>query len=112
MDAGAGDELAGEIAVVMAAVPSNLVALPAVMDLDALDMVRDTLIAAIERGPVTVSAAAVERVSTNALLMLASAARSAARNDFAFAITATSAPMRAAIERLGFGARFASLLRG
>ncbi len=52
----------------------KFVALPAIVDLDALDHIRDELIDAVESGPVTVSAAAVERVATNALFMLLSAA--------------------------------------
>ena len=96
----------------MAMAPQEVIALPAVMDLDALDDVRDDLLAAIERGPVTLTGSAVERVSTNALLMLISAAETARRNDFAFAITAASAPMLAAIERLGLGPRFAAMTKG
>jgi len=95
----------------MARGPQNLVALPAVMDLDALDNVRDGLLAAIEHGPVTVSAAAVERASTNALLMLISAAETARRNTFGFAIEGVSTPMLAAIERLGLGEHFAPMLK-
>lgn len=96
----------------MAKSPQNLVTLPAVMDLDALDAARDGLIGALERGPVTVSAAAVERVSTNALLMLLSAAETARRNNIAFVIAGATGPVRAAIERLGFGERFAGLMKG
>jgi anti-anti-sigma regulatory factor len=96
----------------MAKAPQNLVTLPPVVDLDALDTVRDALIAAIERGPVKVAGAGVERISTNALMMLVSAAESARRNNFAFAITAASAPMLAAIERLGFSERFSTMMKG
>ena len=84
--------------------------MPAVVDLDALDGVRDGLIDAIEAGPGRrSSAAAVERVSTNALFMLLSAAETARRNNFPFAIAAASAPMRAAIERLGLARSFAGI---
>lgn len=96
----------------MANEPENTVILPAVIDLDALDPVRETLIAGLERGAVTISAAAVERVSTNALVMLLSAAESARRNGFSFAITGPSSAMISAIERLGFGAQFAALMEG
>lgn len=96
----------------MVVASTKLVALPAIMDLDALDLVRDGLIAAIERGPVTVSGAAVERVSTNALLMLISAAETARRNDYAFSVAEVSAPMGAAIDRLGFGESFAGMMKG
>jgi anti-anti-sigma regulatory factor len=52
---------------------SKVVALPAIVDLDALDFVRDGLIEAVELGALTVDASQVERVSTNALFMLVSA---------------------------------------
>ena len=91
---------------------TRTVALPAVIDLDALDGVRDGLIDAVELGPVTVDGRAVERVATNSLLMLLSAAETARRNSFGFEISGASAPMRAAIDRLGLRVRFTGLMRG
>jgi anti-anti-sigma regulatory factor len=91
---------------------SKNIALPAIIDLDALDSVRDKLMDVIESGSVTVSGAAVERVSTNALLMLVSAAETARRNGFSFALTKASEPMQSAIERLGFAPSFAGLIKG
>jgi anti-anti-sigma regulatory factor len=91
---------------------SKVIALPAVIDLDALDSVRDKLIDVIESGPVTVTGAAVERVSTNALLMLVSAAETARRNGYSFVLSKASEPMQAAIERLGFAPSFAGLIKG
>lgn len=88
------------------------VALPAIVDLDSLDAIRDGLIDAIEEGPVAVSAAEVERVSTNALFMLISAAETARRNHFEFAIEQPSAALTTAIERLGLGAQFSGMMRG
>jgi len=88
------------------------VALPAIIDLDSLDSIRDSLIDAIEEGAVVVSASAVERVSTNALFMLISAAESARRNNFEFAIEQPSAAMTSAIERLGLDAQFSGMMRG
>jgi anti-anti-sigma regulatory factor len=96
----------------MANASAQLVALPAVVDLDALEDVRDRLLAAMASGPVTVSGAAVERVTTNALLMLVSAAESSRRNTTDFAIEAPSKPMQVAIERLGFSEHFAEMMRG
>lgn len=96
----------------MAEPRSRTVALPAIVDLDALDTTRDELIDAVEAGPVTVSAKAVERVSTNALIMLISAAETARRNNFAFKVAGVSGPMQSAIERLGFGESFAEFLEG
>ena len=91
---------------------SKVVALPAVVDLGALDTVRDRLIDAVELGPVAVDGSRVERVATNALLMLVSAAETAKRNSYGFAITGASASMRAAIARLGLTGAFAGLMRG
>lgn len=88
------------------------VALPAVIDLDSLDGIRDGLIDAIEEGPVALSAAAVERVSTNALFMLVSAAETARRNQFDFVIEQPSAALLTAIERLGLGAQFSRMIKG
>lgn len=91
---------------------SRVVALPAIVDLDALDIVRDRMIEAVESGPVAVDASQVERVATNALFMLVSAAETAKRNSFGFTITGASAPMLAAIERLGLGGPFTGLMKG
>jgi anti-anti-sigma regulatory factor len=96
----------------MARSKTKTVALPAVIDLDTLDSVRDGLAEALEAGPVTVSAEAVERVSTNGLFLLMSAAETARRNDFSFAISDVSGPMLQAIDRLGLGQSFAALMKG
>jgi anti-anti-sigma regulatory factor len=64
------------------------ITLPEVVDLDALDSIRDQLIDAIELGSVSVDASAVQRVSTNGLLMLVSAAESARRNHNEFSVDA------------------------
>lgn len=87
-------------------------ALPTIVDLDALDVVRDGLIEAVELGAVDVDARAVERVSTNALFMLVSASETARRNHFGFSISGASAPMRSAIDRLGLSAAFDALMKG
>jgi|EndMetStandDraft_2_1072991.scaffolds.fasta_scaffold22539_3 anti-anti-sigma regulatory factor len=86
--------------------------LPAIVDLDALDVVRDGLLEAVENGSVTIDASRVDRVVTNALLMLVSAAQTARRNQYGFTITGTSAPMLAAIDRLGLAPSFSGLMRG
>jgi anti-anti-sigma regulatory factor len=87
------------------------VRLPAVVDLDALDMVRDSMIDAVELGPVEVDARQVERVATNALLMLISAAETARRNSFPFAISQASAPLLTAIDRLGLADSFRPFMK-
>ena len=91
---------------------SKIVALPAIVDLDALDFVRDGLIEAVELGTVTVDASHVERVATNALLVLISAAETAYRNSTGFSISGASAPIKAAIERLGLDDAFSGLMKG
>lgn len=91
---------------------TQAIALPAIIDLDALDGIRDGLIDAIEEGPVMVDASAVERVSTNALIMLISAAETARKNQFDFAIRQPSTTLTTAIERLGLGAQFSGMMRG
>lgn len=96
----------------MAATVAQSLALPAIVDLDALDGVRDQLVAALENGPVTIDASAVERVATNALVMLLSAAETAKRSDHAFAVSGISDPMTAAIERLGMTEVFEPLVKG
>lgn len=90
----------------------KVVALPAIVDLDALDVVRDGLIDAVELGSVEIDASKVERMSTNALFMLISAAETSRRNSFDFAISGASASMLAAIERLGLGGSFSELMKG
>ncbi len=96
----------------MASSKAKSFALPAICDLDALDTIRDGLIDLVERNSVAVSGRAVERVSTNTLLMLLSAAETARRNNFSFEITEASEAMLFAIGRLGLDAGFASMMKG
>jgi anti-anti-sigma regulatory factor len=91
---------------------SKIVALPAIVDLDALDFVRDGLIEAVELGSVSVDASQVERVSTNALFLLISAGEPARRNSLGFAIAGASEPIKAAIDRLGLDGAFSGLMKG
>ena len=95
----------------MAKQTKQTVALPEVSDLDAIDGIRDLLIDALEDGAVTVEAGAVERVSTNALLLLLSAAETARRHHFDFTIESPSAAMSAAIERLGLSTQFSGMMK-
>jgi anti-anti-sigma regulatory factor len=96
----------------MAEAHTKSIALPAVVDLDALDVVRDQLIEAVDAGPVAVNAAGVERVASNALLLLISAAETARRNGFGFSISGSSDAMQSAIERLGLTPHFAAMMKG
>jgi len=90
---------------------NQAVDLPGIIDLDAIDAIRDRLIDALELGSVVVKADAVERVSTNALLLLVSAAETARRNHFDFAIEAPSAAMTTAIDLLGLGSQFSGMMK-
>lgn len=96
----------------MAAAKMGRIALPGVVDLDALDLVRDQLIEALDAGSVEIDGAQVERVATNALFMLLSAAQTARRNRVALVVTGASLALVNAIERLGLGAQFADVLKG
>ena len=96
----------------MAQARSKSIALPAIIDLDSLDPIRDELVDAIDAGTVTVKAAAVERVATNALFMLLSAAETARRNTHAFTVSEPSEAFLAAISRLGLGSQFTGILEG
>lgn len=88
------------------------VALPRVVDLDALDEIREALLEALHAGPVEIDASAVERISTNALFMLLSAAQTAEKTGFSFTIFGASTVVAAAIEKLGLGPAFEPALKG
>ena len=96
----------------MAGQAAHAVVLPAIVDLDSLDTFRDTLIDAIEHGNAAVDGSSVERVATNALIMLLSAAATARRNNHEFSVVKTSEPMLSAIQRLGLEPDFAPLMKG
>ena len=66
----------------------------------------------IETGPARINAAAVERIATNSLLMLLSAADTARRANWSLEIAGPSPAMTGAIERLGLTPRFAALMKG
>jgi anti-anti-sigma regulatory factor len=96
----------------MAQAQSRTLALPAIVDLDALDPIRDELVDAIDSGAVTVNGSSVDRVATNALFMLLSAAETARRNSHAFTVSEPSEAFRAAVSRLGLGDQFAGIMEG
>jgi len=104
LGAGAGEKMAKS--------QVQSVALPRIVDLDALDDIRDTLLEALQTGPVAVDAAGVERISTNALFMLLSASETARQAKFALSIEAASTQVRAAIEKLALGPAFTPVLKG
>lgn len=95
----------------MPAPVNGTVILPAIFDLDSLEHVRDALASALEAGPVQVSAKAVERVATNALFLILSAADTARLTDRNFTLIEESDAFVTAKERLGLGAQFEPLLQ-
>jgi anti-anti-sigma regulatory factor len=86
--------------------------LPAIVDLDAIDNVREQLIDAMAHGPVQLDGSNVERIATNALIMLLSGAETARRSDCPLTISAASDAMTSAITRLGMQEHFAPMMEG
>ena len=94
---------------------TKILDLPAIVDLDILDSIRDNLIEVIElleQGSLEINAQKVERVATNALLMLLSTARTAEQEDVSFFIKDPSTQMLNAINRLGLDDNFTPLFKG
>lgn len=89
-----------------------VLALPEIIDLDTLDDIRDRMLDAVENGSLAVDASSVERVATNVVIMLLSAAETARRNAFSFTLTNQSEAMQSAIARLGLTDSFTSLAEG
>ena len=96
----------------MAQARSKTIALPAIVDLDALDPIRDELVDAIESGPVTVSAALSSMNSALVATRSIAAAETARRNNFAFSVTEPSEAFRLAVSRLGLGGPFTAIMEG
>ena len=100
----------------MAEAQTKTLDLPAIVDLDILDSIRDNLIEVIDlieqEGSLEINAQKVERVATNALLMMLSAARSAEQEGVSFFIKDPSVQMSGAIDRLGLNDNFTPLFKG
>lgn len=90
----------------------QVMSLPNVIDLDVMDDVREWLVEATTHGDVELRAQDIERCATNALLMLATAAKAASSNGYSFKITKPSAAFDEAIARLGLGHVFSDILEG
>lgn len=86
--------------------------LPAIIDLDAMDDVREWLVAAAGHGDVRLNASMVERCATNAMMMLITAARTAETNGYSLTIGQPSAALTDAVTRLGLQSAFAELIEG
>jgi anti-anti-sigma regulatory factor len=90
----------------------RLIELPQVLDLDALEAARAQLADAMEADAVAIDAAHLERIATNGVLLLLSAATTARRLGIGFRIGGATTPLRVAVARLGLGPHFAGLLEG
>lgn len=86
--------------------------LPSVLDMDAMDELREWLGSALEIGNVKLNGKAVTRVVTNALLLIASANKTAEQNKFAFGVHEASAALKEAVERLGMGKIISPIFKG
>ncbi|MCB9992178.1 MAG: STAS domain-containing protein [Hyphomicrobiaceae bacterium] len=80
--------------------------LPACLDLDAIDTVRDWLLPAIEAGDAVLDAGEVDRAYTNSLVMLLAARADAARRGHFLQIVNPSPAFADAAGHLGLGAHF------
>ncbi len=96
----------------MSAGTTQFLDLPSVIDLDSMDNVREWLIHAMDEGDVELNAAPVQRVATNALLMLISASQTAAKFDVKFVISEPSETFTEAVERLGLSETFSNFRKG
>ncbi len=86
--------------------------LPAVADIGAVDELRDEMVDALNNGDLEVSLEMVERVSTNALFMLLSAAQTAKNHNYKLLLSAPSEHFTNALETLGLDSAFAPLMKG
>jgi anti-anti-sigma regulatory factor len=84
--------------------PPAPLALPALLDLTAAEPLCRSLREALGIGPLLLDGAAVERISTPCLQVLASAAATAAVQGLPFRLRAASPVLSAAIAGLGLGA--------
>lgn len=94
----------------MATAAMQMLNLPSVIDLDVMDDVKDWLVEATSHGPVQLKGSEVERCATNALLMLATAARTAEINGYTLHIKQPSAALNDAVARLGMSDIYSSMI--
>lgn len=86
--------------------------LPGVVDVDAMDELREWLNGALEIGDIKLNASKVTRLVTNALLMLASARQTAEKNKFSFCVSDASPAFCEAVDRLGMGEIISPIVEG
>lgn len=86
--------------------------LPPVVDLDALDGLRDAMLDVIEHASVKIDCSKVERIATNGLIMLLSAGETASRNNYTLQLSEPSSAMQSALDRLGLAPSFSDYFEG
>ena len=91
---------------------SKQIDLPAIADIGAVDELRDEMLEALNAGDLEINLAHVERVSTNALFMLLSAAQTAKNHNYQLMLSAPSEHLYSALETLGLESAFAPLMKG
>jgi len=86
--------------------------LPAIADIGAVDELRDEMIDALNSGDLEINLEKVERVSTNALFMLLSAAETAKSHNYKLQLSAPNENFSSALSTLGLESAFAPLMKG
>ncbi len=84
--------------------------LPSVVDVDAIDELRDWLNGALDTGDVRLDGSGVTRLVTNALLMMISARNTAEAKGVTFQISNPSPAFGEAVDRLGMQQVMAPIL--
>jgi len=96
----------------MADMQTKQIELPAIADIGAVDELREEMLEALNAGNLEINLAKVERVSTNALFMLLSAAKTASNHNYQLLLSAPSEHFSSALETLGLESAFAPLMKG
>lgn len=96
----------------MADAQTKSIELPAIADIGAVDLLREEMVDALNVGNLEISLEKVERVSTNALFMLLSAAQTARTHNFELQLTTPSEHFSNALKVLGLEGAFAPLMKG
>lgn len=96
----------------MSEASAQSIELPAVVDLDVLDGLRDSMLDVVEHAAIQIECSKVERIATNGLIMLLSAGETARRNNTSLQLANPSEAMQAALARLGLTSSFSQYIEG
>ena len=96
----------------MAETQMKSIELPAIADIGAVDVLRDEMLDALNVGNLEINLGKVERVSTNALFMLLSAAQTARNHNLVLHLSNPSEHFSNALTVLGLEGAFAPLMKG